>query len=285
MKTTLEDLREKISAIDLQLLELLDDRSALLKDILAVKVKSTHKEAVAVFDPKREVSIVRRLVTKNRSVLPDGAIEAVFEAVMRACRQVQIDQSDLVAPFSISIQGDIGSYSEQACLLYCQRKAVKNHLINYAISSECVLHQVQSHASPYGLVALNNARGGLVKETIDALSCSRYLIVDSIVLVVQHALMARPGTAPEAINSHPQALKQCRDYLLKRYPSAILEPWKDTALAAKDLAAGIIPAHAAVIAHHDCGPAHGLVALDVNIQDLGDDNETLFLLIAGTHDG
>lgn len=287
MTKTLENVRNKISSIDHQILELITKRVTLMQDVLVEKTALAKDNVVHIFDPKREAAVVRHLVSANQSALSDAAIADIFESIILACRQIQLDQSGLVEAFSISIQGDVGSYSEQACQLYCQNKSI-DHAIHYAISSERVLRQVVSGESLYGLVALNNAHGGLVNETIQALSGSRYLIVDSVVLVVDHALLVLPDTLPDAIDaiySHPQALKQCRDYLAANYPHASLQSWGDTALAAKDLAEGKLTPNAAVIAHANCAEANHLIVLDQSIQDLGRDNETLFLLIKGVHDG
>ena len=284
MARALKDIRDEITSIDDQILDLITKRSALLQDVLLAKEALAKGDAAAVFDPRREALIIRRLVSANNSVLPDAAVANIFESIILACRQVQLNQARSVAPFSISIQGDVGSYSEQACLLYCQNKAIDHHQIHYAISSERVLDDLTLRKSSYGLVALNNAHGGLVNETIQALSKNRYLIVDSMVLVVEHSLLALPDTLPNTIDtiySHPQALKQCREYLAAHYPNATVQSWRDTALAAKDLAEGKLTPNAAVIAHSNCAKINPLVVLDQSIQDLGQDNETLFLLITG----
>jgi chorismate mutase/prephenate dehydratase len=241
MSELLEQLRRKINNIDHKILSLITDRSALLGDILSAKIGGTNSDQITVFDPKREEEVVRHLIAENSSVLPDAAIADIFQSIMGACRNVQIDQIDNAEPFQVSIQGSRGSYSEQAILQYCQNKSMGHHQIDFAVTSEKVLHAVTDGKSRFGIVALNNAHGGLVDETIQALSQSRYLIIDSVVLVVEHALLIRSETdaqSIQAIYSHPQALKQCREYLQQHYPDVEQIAWQDTALAASDLAAG-----------------------------------------------
>ena len=67
-----------------------------------------------------------------------------------------------------------------------------------------------------------------------------------------------------------QALKQCRMYLRRRWPSVHLEEYRDTAAAAEDLAKGILPEerHSAIIASRGAAELHGLDVLDESIQDL-----------------
>ena len=159
-----------------------------------------------------------------------------------------------------------------------------HYKINFAVSSENVLNDINTGKAEYGLVALNNSQGGLVNETIKALGENKYLIVDSVVYKVEHSLIARVGVALENVKkiySHPQALKQCKEYLAKHYPDCEYLPYKDTALAAIDLAAGKLPADGIVIAHRNNADDSSLQLIAENIQDLGSDNETLFLLISG----
>jgi len=57
-------------------------------------------------------------------------------------------------------------------------------------------------------------------------------------------------------------------------------PWKDTALAANDLANRKLKPKSAVIAHEECAQHYGLSIIDNDIQDLKH-NDTLFLIITG----
>jgi|GEM_PF-1042483 len=282
MNQELKDLREKINAIDDQLLTLITERSALLDSVLAAKIHTAAGKAPSVFIPEREQKIIDRLTIKNKSNLSDKAIANIFQSIINACRNFQIANNKLENEIlSISIQGIEGSYSEQAALKFCRQKSLLNYHIDYAVSSDNVLKNIISGKTKYGIVALNNAQGGLVVETIDALSKHQYRIIDSVILLVEHSLMTLPGTQKEQVKnivSHPQALKQCHEYLQKEYPHSKQIPWIDTALSARDLVAGKLPADSTVIAHANCIEKYGLVALDKNIQDLND-NETLFLVI------
>jgi prephenate dehydratase len=90
-------------------------------------------------------------------------------------------------------------------------------------------------------------------------------------LDVHHMLLVKPGATKEtilAVSSHDQAIKQCRMYLRRMWPDAEIIPYKDTAQAAADLAAGILPATTAVIAPRGCAALYGLEILEASIQDL-----------------
>jgi chorismate mutase/prephenate dehydratase len=286
MKKSLDDLRQEINDLDLEILSLLTKRAEKINGVIAAKKASSDNEDVIIFDPKREAEIIRLVVIKNRSILPDADVATIFKAIIGACRNLQMTTVANARPFCISIQGDRGSYSEQALLQYCHQKSLENYKITYAITSAAVLHDMNSIKSQYGLVALNNSQGGLVSETIEALSQNRYLIIDSVILKVNHSILALNGVSQydiKKIYSHPQALKQCREYLARNYPHCEIIPWRDTAQAASDLANNNIPNDAAVIASYNCANLYGLNILAQNIQDLGDDNETLFLIIKGAN--
>ena len=134
----------------------------------------------------------------------------------------------------------------------------------------------------YGVLGISNSTAGLVQETLEALSRKACKIYNVITFPIYHQLMALPGVSDiKAIYSHEQALTQCHQYLTKHYPDAELVPYEDTALAAKDLMAGKIPADSAIIANGSCASIYGLDVIASNIIDKAD-NATTFLLVGQT---
>ena len=90
-------------------------------------------------------------------------------------------------------------------------------------------------------------------------------------LDVHHMLLVKPGTTAshiEQISSHDQALKQCRMYLKRKWPDAEIQPYADTAKAAKDLHEGVLSSNTAVIAPRGCAELYDLDILEESIQDL-----------------
>ena len=211
MNNKLQTIRNEITAIDNDILNLISARSTLLTDILTVKSANALGSEICVFDPKQEQYKIDCLTEKNSSQFSDKDIATIFQAIISASRNLQIDRAENAEPFQVSIQGTKGSYSELAMLKYCQQKSIQHYKVNYAISSHNVLCDIHSGRVRYGIIALNNAQGGLVNETIKALTDHKYLIVDSIVLLVEHSLIVLEGADQsqlKQIYSHPQALKQ-----------------------------------------------------------------------------
>jgi 3-deoxy-7-phosphoheptulonate synthase/chorismate mutase len=67
-------LRERVDAIDTQLLALLNARAAVVRDIFTLK----EQQGVPRFNQARTDSIVQRLVAENRGPLSEQEVRAVF---------------------------------------------------------------------------------------------------------------------------------------------------------------------------------------------------------------
>jgi len=186
----------------------------------------------------------------------------------------------------IGIQGDIGSFSEQAAHAFVKREKLSDFVIEYLINSKNVVEAVDNNSVNYGIFAIENSQGGVVIESIKAIAEYRCHIADMFQIKVEQNLLTLPGvTAGEitSIHSHQQALRQCREYLAENFWSCPLIEEEDTAKAAKELKEGKLPQTAAVIANKACAELYGLEIFEDNIQDLKN-NLTMFLAITKYQD-
>lgn len=186
----------------------------------------------------------------------------------------------------IGIQGDVGSFSEQATYTFAKRQKLENYKIDYLINSKNVLEAIHNGAVDFGIFAIENSQGGVVIESIKALAEYRCHIIDIFQIKVEQNLLTLPGTTASAItsiHSHQQALRQCRNYLAEHFWSCPLIEEEDTAKAAKDLREGKLPKTAAVIANKSCAELYTLEIFEVNIQDLKN-NLTMFLAVSRYQD-
>jgi chorismate mutase len=71
-------LRERIDAIDTQLLALLNARAAVVRDIYALK----DREGLPRFNQARTDAILQRLVEENQGPLTEQEVRAVFRPVL-----------------------------------------------------------------------------------------------------------------------------------------------------------------------------------------------------------
>ncbi|MCB1828148.1 MAG: prephenate dehydratase, partial [Coxiellaceae bacterium] len=150
---------------------------------------------------------------------------------------------------TIGVQGDIGSFSEQAGHAFAKRQKLEKYDMKYLVNSENVLASVNDKDIDFGVFAIENAQGGVVIESIKAMATYRFHITDMFHIMVEQNLLTLPNiTAGEitSIHSHQQALRQCREYLAEHFWSCPLVEEEDTAKSAKALKEGKLAKTAAV---------------------------------------
>ena len=182
---------------------------------------------------------------------------------------------------TIGIQGIEGSFSEEAAKSYCQKFGITDFELEYLVSSMNVLDGLTEKTIDTGIFAMENAQGGVVIESVEALAKNQCKIIDMFYVEISQNLLAKDNIALgdiEEIHSHEQALKQCKDYLAEKFWSKKLVEEDDTAKAAQDLAEGRLPDHVGVIASRNSAERYGLNILENDIHDLKK-NLTLFLAV------
>ncbi|HAT1659447.1 TPA: chorismate mutase [Legionella pneumophila] len=178
------------------------------------------------------------------------------------------------------VSGDIGSFSEEAALLYAKEKDINVHLI-HLLDMDGVLNAIENETIDLGILPVVNLLGGLVKPAFQAMGKYSFTPIDEIWHDINQCLLVKPNTQHHKIThivSHPQGLAQCKKFLRHKFKDAKKIEWIDTAKAARDLAEGILPPHTAVIASTRCAPLYGLQMRARNIQD-SYQNKTAFILV------
>lgn len=85
---SLEDLarcRERIDDIDLRLLRLLNERTAIAEEIGRIKQDLT----LGIYEPKREELVFANVLAHNGGPLPNDAVKRIFERIIDEMRTVQ----------------------------------------------------------------------------------------------------------------------------------------------------------------------------------------------------
>jgi len=174
----------------------------------------------------------------------------------------------------VGYQGEPGAFSESAVgALFPDADAVPIRTLRQ------VFEALERRDIDHGVVPLENSLAGSINETYDLLSAGKAFVVGEVVVAVDHALLARPGTRTEEIrlvSSHPQALAQCDEFLATL--DAELVPVYDTAGAAKRIAEEKRAGEAA-IASEEAARIYGLEILARRIQT-SPINQTRFAAIA-----
>src|SRR4249919_605194 len=130
----------------------------------------------------------------------------------------------------IAYQGEPGAYSEAAALKF---HASADVLPNP--SFEDVFAAIGSGKATHGILPVENSIGGSIHRNFDLLAEHDFSIVGEVELLVDHCLLAYPGTPREALRrvySHPQALAQC-ELFLRAIPNIEIVATYDTAGSAK----------------------------------------------------
>ena len=180
---------------------------------------------------------------------------------------------------TIGIQGGKGSFSEQAAKQFAENHGLDDSEIIYQISSHEVLKGIEDGNTDYGIIAMENAQGGVVIESVEALARFQCAIIEMFHIPVDQNLLGLNGMNVgdiSEIHSHQQALRQCKDFLSEHFWTRPLIEEDDTAESARRLSEGKFPKTAGVIANKACADLYGLEILQESIHDLKH-NLTLFL--------
>lgn len=142
-----------------------------------------------------------------------------------------------IPPAHYGYLGPEGTFTHQALLSI--PAAERGESVGYATVARC-LQAIREGAVTAGLVPIENSVEGGVSATIDDLTYGDPLVITrEVLLPVQFALFARPGTRTEDIKrvlTHPHAAAQCRDWLAVNLPRAEVSTGGSTAAAAATVA-------------------------------------------------
>ncbi len=175
--------------------------------------------------------------------------------------------------------GATGSFSEQAGQKYITDEHITGEIVPL-INAENVLAALEAGEIERAIFPIENSNGGIVIEAVHAMAKHRFVIEKMFEIDVHHMLLVKKGLTAShitAICSHDQALKQCRMYVKRVWPEADILPYADTAKAAADLAAGVLPDTTAVIASRGAASLYELDILEESIQDMKF-NYTVFIV-------
>ena len=264
----IDKLRQRIDAIDEQLLDLCNQRARCAVEVAAVKRELSDKpdEAIDFFRPDREAQVIKRLKSLNQGPLSDQEVGRLIREVMSACLALE-------QPLKIAYLGPEGTFTQSAALKHF------GHSVSTVPMSSIpdVFASVDSGHASYGLVPVENSTEGVISHTLDMFIDSSLKVCGEVEIPIHHHLASKlqDFTRIKHIYSHQQSFAQCRRWLDQNLPGAERNPVSSNAEAAR-LAA--IEEDAAAI----CGlPAVEIFALKIcfeNIEDMPD-NTTRFVII------
>lgn len=90
MKTTIDDWRRQIDALDAEMLRLLSQRAEIVREIARLK----REQNAPVRDSERERELIGGLCRSNTGPLDDQAIGAIFRIIIDESRRTQTSLLD-----------------------------------------------------------------------------------------------------------------------------------------------------------------------------------------------
>jgi 3-deoxy-7-phosphoheptulonate synthase len=176
-----------------------------------------------------------------------------------------------------AFEGIEGAYSHVVLETYAGRRGVRFDPLGCA-SFRAVAHAVLHGRADVGLIPIDNAIAGTIREGYDVLAEYALDPLAEITLRLEHRLVGLPGATLDGvreIESHAIVLAECGRFLAS-LPDVKIVPVGDTAIAARNIAAAKDPTHAAICSK-EAAERYGLVELAGSIAD-HPDNTTRFLL-------
>ena len=174
----------------------------------------------------------------------------------------------------ISFQGELGSYSHQAC-----SEAFPDAVPLPCSTFETAMDQVKEGNSEYAIIPVENSTYGRVADAYYLLPNSGLYIIKEHFLRVHINLLALPGVSLSEIKtamSHSVLLGQCRRFLNKHKIKSL--SGIDTAGSAKIVSESNDRSKSA-LASPLAGEIYGLDSLGVEIEDMKN-NTTRFLIMS-----
>lgn len=222
----LEELRIQIDKIDRQMVDLFEKRMETVSKVSEYKLTNN----LPVLNSLRESEVIE----KNRGYLKDKDLSPYLKefyiSLMDISKAYQKSKKEEGKDINVCFQGTLGSYSEEALYEYFGEKVSAHPVKEF----EDVFKRLKDDKIDYGVLPIENSSTGAITEVYDLLRKYGLFIVGNMTLKIDHNLMAIEDTKLSDIKiiySHPQAFKQCSDFL--KQEDFELIPYQNTAVSAE----------------------------------------------------
>jgi chorismate mutase/prephenate dehydratase len=259
---SLEELRKRIDEIDVQLVNLLNERAGVVVEIGKLKAQAERP----IYAPDREKQVLDKVVKANKGPLPDRTLVAIWREMMSGSFVLEKRPR-------IAYLGPGGSFSHTAAMLKFGRSVEYEPLADI----RSIFDEISKGHSDLGIVPIENSTGGGVIETLDALIDTDVKICAEVLMTIHHNLLANCTLEEvEKIYSKPEVFAQCRNWLASTFEETNTIAVASTAKAAQMAAE---EAYAAAIGSKVAAELYGLEVVCENIEDISN-NVTRFLVVS-----
>jgi chorismate mutase/prephenate dehydratase len=213
----LGELRQRIDALDTELLRLLNKRATLAKEIGVIK----NRASLPIYSPDREMKLLRSLIERSNGPLRPESIRAIYREIMSASLALE---NDIV----IACLGPSGSSTHQTAI------SKFGSSVRYTPTNSIaeVIEQIRANKADCGVVPLEDPIHGFINSTLDELTTTELSICAEILpeadtqsqsTGMRHIILGRQINAP---TGHDQTLIMLR---IEDKPGALvsaLEPFR-----------------------------------------------------------
>ena len=283
------ELREKLNAVDDELVGTFERRMELAKQIAEYK----RENNVSVSDRTREREVINRvtgMVAPELATYAGSLYHTLFDLSKTYQSSLMKSESKLTRDIRaalertgelfperavVACQGTEGAYSQFAC-----DRIFKYPSIMYMDNFEGVFRAVDRGLCRYGILPLENSTAGSVTAVYELMQKYHFYIVASTRMFVGHVLLANPGASLgdiKEIFSHEQAINQCSGFL-STLGGVKVTVCANTATAAKSVADSG-RTDAAAICSPECAELYNLRVIGDRIANSAN-NYTRFICIS-----
>src|SRR5699024_12452894 len=82
-----ENLREDLDALNLEILDLINKRAGIVKEIGEIK----SKQSTQAFDPVRERDMINHIIDHNNGTFKNATIEHIFKEIFKTGLEIKVD--------------------------------------------------------------------------------------------------------------------------------------------------------------------------------------------------
>ncbi len=264
MTNSLDDIRKKLDAINLEIQNLLNQRAALAIEVAHIK-QTTDTDPV-YYRPEREAQILRQIRDRNSGPMDAQSMVEIFRAILTACLALQ-------QKIKIAFLGPNGTYSHAAALKHFG--AAVDVIPTTTIAD--VFREVDAQQANYGVVPIENSSTGIIHPTLDALMTSPLHICGEIILPIHHYFLRCKNSNPvvKRIYAHVQSFAQCQNWINQHHPDAEKIPASSNAAGAE---LALKDPDGAAIAGENAATIYDLEKVNQHIED-NPHNQTRFLVL------
>ena len=265
----LQEAREEIRRVDQEMAVLFERRMTAVREIAAYK----KERGIPILDKKQEEQVLER----NSACVEDETIRQYYLKFMQDTMAVSRKyQERLISGARVAYSGVEGAFAHIAA----KRIFPQGQYFSFPSFDAAYLSVVEGECD-YAVLPIENSYTGEVGQVVDLMFHGNLHVNGVYNLSVVHNLLGVPGAKLQDIRtvaSHPQALSQCRPYIMKHHFAQ--QPEENTAAAAEAVAKLADPTVAA-IASEETAALYGLEILDHDINE-SKNNTTRFAVFART---